>query len=30
MALAKFLEGHPKVEKVIYPGLDSHKDRTTV
>jgi cystathionine beta-lyase/cystathionine gamma-synthase len=30
MALAKFLEAHPKVEKVIYPGLDSHKDRATV
>ena len=23
-ALAEFLEGHPKVEKVIYPGLPSH------
>jgi cystathionine gamma-lyase len=22
--LAKFLEQHPKVEKVVYPGLDSH------
>lgn len=22
--IAKFLEGHPKVEKVIYPGLASH------
>jgi len=24
MALARFLEGHPQVEKVIYPGLPSH------
>lgn len=24
MALAKFLESHPKVERVIYPGLESH------
>lgn len=24
MAVAKFLEKHPKVEKVIYPGLPSH------
>jgi len=24
MAVARFLEGHPKVEKVIYPGLASH------
>lgn len=24
MAVAKFLETHPKVEKVIYPGLASH------
>lgn len=24
LALAKFLESHPKVEKVIYPGLESH------
>lgn len=24
MAVAKFLEGHPKIEKVIYPGLESH------
>jgi cystathionine beta-lyase/cystathionine gamma-synthase len=22
--LAKFLEGHPKIEKVLYPGLESH------
>ena len=24
MAVAKFLESHPKVQKVIYPGLSSH------
>ncbi|WP_081110880.1 cystathionine gamma-synthase [Bdellovibrio bacteriovorus] len=24
MAIAKFLENHPKVDKVIYPGLESH------
>jgi len=24
MAIAKFLESHPKVERVIYPGLPSH------
>lgn len=24
MEIAKFLEGHPKVEKVFYPGLPSH------
>lgn len=24
MAIAKFLESHPKVERVIYPGLASH------
>lgn len=24
IAIAKFLESHPKVEKVIYPGLESH------
>ncbi|MCM2277792.1 MAG: cystathionine gamma-synthase [Oligoflexia bacterium] len=24
MALARFLEKHPKVERVIYPGLESH------
>jgi len=24
MAVARFLEGHPKVERVHYPGLDSH------
>jgi len=24
MAVARFLEAHPKVERVIYPGLESH------
>ena len=24
MAIAKFLEGHPKVKRVLYPGLASH------
>ena len=24
MAVAKTLEGHPKVQRVIYPGLPSH------
>lgn len=24
LALARFLEGHPKVERVYYPGLESH------
>lgn len=24
MAIAKFLEGHPKIERVLYPGLTSH------
>ena len=24
MAVARFLEGHPRVERVIYPGLPSH------
>jgi methionine-gamma-lyase len=24
MAVARFLEQHPKVERVFYPGLDSH------
>ena len=28
MAVAEFLESHPKVEKVYYPGLDSHRDHT--
>ena len=26
MAIAKFLEDHPKIEKVWYPGLESHPD----
>lgn len=26
--IAKFLEAHPKVNWVYYPGLDSHKDRS--
>jgi cystathionine gamma-synthase len=26
MAIARFLEGHPKVRKVWYPGLESHPD----
>jgi len=25
-AVAEFLEGHPRVEKVYYPGLPSHRD----
>lgn len=28
-ALARFLESHPKVRKVWYPGLESHPDHTT-
>jgi cystathionine beta-lyase/cystathionine gamma-synthase len=24
MAIAKFLHGHPKVDRVVYPGLPSH------
>ncbi len=24
LAVARFLEGHPRVEKVLYPGLESH------
>lgn len=24
LAVAKFLESHPNVEKVTYPGLESH------
>merc|ERR1719379_843136 len=27
MDIAKFLEAHPKVTKVIYPGLDSHPQK---
>ncbi len=26
LAVARFLEAHPRVEKVYYPGLPSHKD----
>jgi cystathionine gamma-synthase len=26
LAVAQFLESHPKVEKVFYPGLKSHPD----
>ena len=26
LALAKWLEGHPRVESVVYPGLPSHPD----
>ncbi|MFL2870402.1 MAG: trans-sulfuration enzyme family protein [Pirellulaceae bacterium] len=28
MAIADFLESHPKVEKVYYPGLSSHRDHS--
>ncbi len=28
MKAAKFLDSHPKVAKVIYPGLESHPDHT--
>jgi cystathionine gamma-synthase len=24
LAVARFLEGHPRVERVLYPGLESH------
>ncbi len=27
LEVARFLEGHPKVKRVIYPGLDSHPQR---
>merc|ERR1711879_928236 len=27
MAIAKFLESHPKVAKVVYPGLASHPQK---
>jgi O-succinylhomoserine sulfhydrylase len=27
VAVARFLEGHPKVERVLYPGLPSHPQR---
>ncbi len=26
LAVAEFLETHPRVEKVFYPGLESHRD----
>ncbi|MCA9241003.1 MAG: aminotransferase class I/II-fold pyridoxal phosphate-dependent enzyme [Planctomycetales bacterium] len=26
LAVARFLEAHPRVEKVFYPGLESHRD----
>jgi cystathionine gamma-synthase len=26
LRVARFLEGHPRVEKVYYPGLESHRD----
>ena len=26
LAVARFLEGHPKIERVYYPGLESHPD----
>ncbi|TWT67684.1 Methionine gamma-lyase [Posidoniimonas polymericola] len=26
LAVARFLEAHPRVEKVYYPGLESHRD----
>lgn len=26
LAVARFLEAHPRVERVYYPGLDSHRD----
>jgi cystathionine gamma-synthase len=28
MEVARFLEGHPKVARVLYPGLESHPDHT--
>jgi len=28
-AVSQFLEGHPKIERVWYPGLQSHPDHTT-
>jgi methionine-gamma-lyase len=28
LALARFLEGHPRVERVHYPGLESHAQHT--
>jgi len=29
MAVARFLESHPRIERVWYPGLASHPDHTT-
>ncbi len=29
LAIAKYLEGHSKIEKVIYPGLKSHPQHST-
>jgi len=29
MEVARFLESHPAVERVFYPGLDSHPEHTT-
>ncbi|MFZ0908543.1 MAG: PLP-dependent aspartate aminotransferase family protein [Candidatus Acidiferrales bacterium] len=29
MAIAKYLHGHPKVERVVYPGLPSHPQHET-
>ncbi len=26
LRIAQFLEGHPRIEKVYYPGLESHRD----
>ena len=26
LAVARFLENHPRIEKVFYPGLESHRD----
>jgi cystathionine gamma-synthase len=28
-AVARFLEGHPRIERVWYPGLESHPDHVT-
>ena len=28
LAIARFLEKHPRVERVLYPGLESHPDHT--
>ena len=30
LAVAQYLEGHPKVKRVLYPGLDSHPQRDLV